>query len=555
MRGSSRKVHYQAFSITANRQTAAKGVEFDFFFGVAQLVKQYESAGKCGVAAQINFGNRCEPAQMKAGFLLYKERSLRQVVLLCNSLQNRVMQPFLEGRDGGGISSELPGCEGVHLIKGNLHSGIMSLGRLSLPVIHWSITPHSMYFRLLVLFIFALASFGQQPLTLEEAVQRALQSHPDLSAAANRVESQEGLRIQAGKTHNPIFNFQWENLRAWQSPGFRATEDSDIFGFLQQQWETFGKRRRRVERASVRVKLAELEGDLAKRQVALRVKSAYWRALAAQERVSLLEESIATFQKIVDYHQARVREGAMAESDLIRVRLEGERMRLERNRASLDAARTRVSLQLAMGDDRFEPVTLSEALPDALRDPPFPLDPELALTQRVEVRIRSAAIEESAATTNVEKANAKPDFTWVAGYKRSGPFDSLVIGAQVPVPLLNRNEGAIASAMAEERYASSLLRASQQAVRAEAEAAVESYRVYRRQLEQTLPLLREQATQTAAIAEAAYREGGSDLLRLLDAQRVRIEAQQLYVEARVNYELSIVDLEQALGIPPTGGQP
>jgi len=412
-----------------------------------------------------------------------------------------------------------------------------------------------MYFRLLLLFSFVLVSLGQQTLTLEEAVQRALQSHPDLGAAANRVESQEGLRIQAGKTHNPIFNFQWENLRAWQSPGLRTFEESDIFGFLQQQWETFGKRRRRVERASVGVRLAELEGDLARRQVVLRVKSAYWRALAAQKRVNLLDESITTFQKIVDYHQARVREGAMAESELIRVRLEGERLRLDRNRANLDAARTRVALQLAMGDDRFEPVILSEILSDELRDPPFPLDPELALTQRVEVRIRNTVIEESVATTNLEKANAKPDFTWVAGYKRSGPFDSVVVGAQVPIPLLNRNEGAIASAMAEERYAASLLRASQQAVRAEAEAAVESYRVYRQQLEQTLPLLREQAKQTAEIAEAAYREGGSDLLRLLDAQRVRIEAQQLYVEARVNYELSIVDLEQALGIPPNGVQP
>ncbi|MCC7340126.1 MAG: TolC family protein, partial [Bryobacterales bacterium] len=71
----------------------------------------------------------------------------------------------------------------------------------------------------------------------------------------------------------------------------------------------------------------------------------------------------------------------------------------------------------------------------------------------------------------------------------------------------------------------------------------------------TLPVLRRQAMETASIAEAAYREGGADLLRLLDAQRVRIEAQQTYVEARVNYELAIVDLEQALGIPQAGGQP
>lgn len=412
-----------------------------------------------------------------------------------------------------------------------------------------------MFFRWLALLAVVAGLYAQQSLSVREAVDRALRNHPELSAAQSRVEAQQGIRLQAGKTYNPTFNFQWENLRAWQSPGYRAWQESDIFGFLQQQWELFGKRQRRVEQASAQMRVAELERELARRQVALRVKAAYWRAVASQRRVSLLDENTANFQRIIAYHEARVREGAMAEADLIRVRLEGERLALDLHAARLDAVRARLQLQLAMGEERFPELTLSEPLPDSLRDPSFPLDAAVASAQRVEVKIREAAVAATAATTSLERANAKPDLTWVAGYKRSGPFDTVVLGAQMPLTIRNRNEGAIAAASAEERYAASLLRASQQAVLAEAEAALEAYRVFRRQLQQTLPVLRAQAQETGAIAEAAYREGGADLLRLLDAQRVRIEAQQLYVEARVNYEIAIVDLEQALGIPQEGGTP
>lgn len=412
-----------------------------------------------------------------------------------------------------------------------------------------------MLLRAMIPFLMVAAAFGQQSLSLNGAVQRALENHPELAAAANRVEAQQGLRVQAGKTYNPTFNFQWENLRAWQQPDFRVGQESDVFGFLQQQWELFGKRRRRVEQASVQVRIAELERELARRQVALRVKQTYWHALSAQRRLDLFDENYANFQKIIEYHEARVREGAMAEADLIRVRLEGERLALERNSAGLAAARARLQLQLAMGEESFPPLVFTETLPEVLVDPHFSLNAAEAVTQRVEVQIRQAAIDESAAATSLARANARPDLTWVAGYKRSGLYDTVLVGAQVPLNIRNRNEGNIAAASAEERYAASLLRASQQAVLSEAEAALESYRVYRRQLEHTLPALREQALQTASIAEAAYREGGADLLRLLDAQRVRIEAQQLYIEARVNYELAIVELEQALGIPQGGGQP
>jgi len=57
----------------------------------------------------------------------------------------------------------------------------------------------------------------------------------------------------------------------------------------------------------------------------------------------------------------------------------------------------------------------------------------------------------------------------------------------------------------------------------------------------------ERAEQSLRIALAAYQEGGTDLLRLLDAQRSRNEVQLLYTRTQMDYRISQVDLEYAVG--------
>src|SRR5690606_26344497 len=146
-----------------------------------------------------------------------------KVVFLRNRLQQRVGQPILQRHDGGRVSLKIFGRKGIHLKKRKLHTGIMRDARLfapmtAAPMIYSMIRSELMFLRAIIPFLMVAAAFGQQSLSLDGAVQRALENHPELAAAANRVEAQQGLRLQAGKTYNPTFNFQWENLRTWQQP-------------------------------------------------------------------------------------------------------------------------------------------------------------------------------------------------------------------------------------------------------------------------------------------------------------------------------------------------
>ena len=105
----------------------------------------------------------------------------------------------------------------------------------------------------------------------------------------------------------------------------------------------------------------------------------------------------------------------------------------------------------------------------------------------------------------------------------------------------------MAAAVAEIRVAENNLKASEAMVKAELRTAEVEVRLRKKQVDETLGPLRRQAIETARIAQAAYREGGTDLLRLLDAERLRLETQLIFVQAMVEYRIAVVNLETAMG--------
>ncbi|MGQ9917806.1 MAG: TolC family protein, partial [Bryobacteraceae bacterium] len=214
--------------------------------------------------------------------------------------------------------------------------------------------------RLLVVFACALPLGAQETLTLDAAVERALASHPLLAEGSQRVESARGQFRQAALTFNPKLILQAENYRNWGSRPIVPGRESDDFAYLQQTFETAGKRGKRVDLASRGLRAAELELEVLRRNVARDVSLAYWAALGTQKMHELLLESVRNFRKIVEYHEIRVREGAMAENDLLRVRLELGRIELAANNAALDAARARIELFRAMGQTAFPEVRCGE---------------------------------------------------------------------------------------------------------------------------------------------------------------------------------------------------
>lgn len=390
---------------------------------------------------------------------------------------------------------------------------------------------------------------AQERLTLEEAAAKAVESHPLLAEGQRRIEAAQGQQRQAGLRYNPKLVLQAENIRVPGSTPFVYGRETDNFAYLQQTFETAGKRGRRVELASQGLRGAELELSVLRRQVARSVVLAYWAAAGSQRMHELLEASSRNFQQVVEYHEIRVKEGAMAESDLLRVRVEAGRIALAANNAKLEAARARIELFRVMGQTAFPEVIFSDPL-ELKEDRGLIADAAAALEKRPEVLLARARLEQARRALSLAQANARPNYDALFGYKRSSGFDTVVAGLQVDLPFLNRNQGNIETAAAEIRAAEANVAATEAIVRAEVEAAQAEYGVRRQQVREFLGQIRTQAAETAQIAQSAYRLGGADLLRLLDAERLRIEIDQLNYRAMMEYRQSIAALEFALGVRP-----
>lgn len=346
---------------------------------------------------------------------------------------------------------------------------------------------------------FAPVAFAQARLTLADAVAEALKNHPRLATAEARIGAAEGLRVQAGLAPNPRLTLQSENARAWGTPPFSYGLDADTLALLTHTFETGGKRSRRVDLAAANVQLTEIERELERRQIISRVSATYWAAAGAARRRDLLMQEVDSFERVVQFHRDRVREGAAPEADLLRIEVERDRLVAAARTAGLDAERTRITLFGEMGKSEFPPVQFADPLEPVSNVAPISLERVLEL--RPEMQLARQAILQAQANLRLQQANAKPDPDLQFGYKRTvglspeGPaaFNALYASVQIPLPVRNRNQGQIAAATAEIKAAESSLATTTALVRAEVANATSDYQARQRLLADTLRPMRGRA--------------------------------------------------------------
>jgi cobalt-zinc-cadmium efflux system outer membrane protein len=391
-------------------------------------------------------------------------------------------------------------------------------------------------------------SFAATDLTPELAVALALEKNASLAIASARVVAAEGLRTQAGLKPNPRLILQSENARLAGASPFRYSQDTDNFGYLAQVFEAGGKRQSRIEVASQNVRSNELLLESQRARLAGRVLTAYWIAAGAQRLAAVFADSVSVLERTVQYHRDRVREGSLPEADLIRVQLEQQQVSIDYRNAEQDARRSVLLLFREMGIPEQTDVRLAGDI--ASVEPVPALDIDEAVERRPDVRLSVQSLKQAQAALRLQRANAVPDPEVLFGYKRTSGFNTVIAGLQLNLPVRNRNQGAIGAAAADETAAAAELRGARTAARTEIVALQGQYEQKRQLVEQTLPSMRAQAAETSRIAEAVYREGASDLLRLLDAERIRIQAESLYIRSLIDYRQAAIGLRTALGILP-----
>src|SRR5262245_11836233 len=230
---------------------------------------------------------------------------------------------------------------------------------------------------LAVFFVCAALAQSAQPrrITLADAVERARREHPLIIAAKQRVAIAEAERLESGLRPNPSLTLSGENFPLGPTQkGFDFGGGIDWFAIYTQTFEITGKRRLRISLAEHNLEAALAEASEVERRIVYEVKSAYHRVANARLRLELLRENHNNLNQLVGLNEIRVKEGYAAEGDLIKARLEAQRVEFQARKVGLEYERARIELLRAMGDSSFEDGDLAFEVDEEINYQPISLD-------------------------------------------------------------------------------------------------------------------------------------------------------------------------------------
>lgn len=390
---------------------------------------------------------------------------------------------------------------------------------------------------------------GEEPsgaLSLRDALVLALARNPELAVFSWHERSADALIVGAGLRPNPAISIDLEDVGGTgESRGF---EEAQLTLGVGQLIELGGKRGARLAAARRFRDLAAWDYEAKRIEVLSRTAAAFIEVLSSQEEVTLAEEAVRLSEQTVATVTARVNAARSheAEGSRARIALASARIDLEQRQRELQAARQELASQWGSTEAQYERVEGDLGRLSTL--PPIE-----RLSERLEQHPNLArwATEGAAreALLRAENANAKPDLTVAAGVRHRASVDDnvAVLSAALPLPLFNRNQGAIAAAKA----ALARTEDERSAARSSANAAlVRSYASIQAAQAQIALVEAEVLPDAEAAFQAirgGYEEGRFSFLEVLDVQRTVVAARAQRLRALADFHLGIVDIEALIG--------
>lgn len=398
-------------------------------------------------------------------------------------------------------------------------------------------------------------------LSLEQAIARGIEQEPSLRAARSQVDVAEGTKIQASLRPNPSVSFERR-----EEPG--GTDNLTTVGV---EWPLdLFRRDGRIAVADREIATAHLAAADRERILAAEVRTRYGDVLATIRDLALLDEIVAATQNQFDLLRSRVEQGVSPplERDLLDVEL--RRVQAER---LLQAARTETAvfeLKRVLGMKAAATLTVRDTF-DALVQresavAPSVRDTATAVEQRADVREAGARVDTAVAKIDRAQSGGRLDVSIFGNFMRMdagfpqrgfapdgglervrGQFNYWSAGAMVTIPVLNRNQGEVAVARAEQTCAT----AARDATRLAAEAEVAAARARDERARDAVKIYgsgtQSLARQNLTVVGQSYELGRVTVFEVLAERRRYLDVERAYTEAlRAAYEARTA-LNRALG--------
>ena len=383
-------------------------------------------------------------------------------------------------------------------------------------------------------------------ITLPQAISLALMHNPELAAFSFEIRAAEARALQAGLWPNPEAGAAIENVGG-------TDEVSGLDGpamtiQLGQLIELSDKRTKRHRVALLQGALARWDYEAKRLDVLRQVAQAYIELLAAQRGVELASDLVRLSEQTYTAVTERVEAGKdpPVEKTKAQVALANAGIELKKATRRLEAARKELAATwggkqpafgTASGDiERVDPVPQEDALVALL-----PQNPAIARWE--------TELEERRAAVDLEKAGAVPDPTVLGGYRRFNDTGdrAFVFGLAIPLPITNRNQGAIQESKFNLSKAYKQSQAAEAATYAAFAGAYETLSAAYAEVMDIRNVVLPGAQSAFEATRQGYEQGKFDFLAVLDSQRTFFDARLRYLDALAGYQKAKAAVESLIG--------
>lgn len=382
------------------------------------------------------------------------------------------------------------------------------------------------------------APAAAEPITLEQAVARALAATPQTAADEAAVDGARAARNQAAVRPNPTVTVEAEN--AIGTGPYNVLGQAEITATYSQPIERGGRRQARVTLAEREIGVAEATGAVNRLAIAAQVQRAFMDVLIADAELQMATSRL------------NIERGMRTEA-IRRVRGYRDPLFVE------TAANARVlEAELAVEQARTRRQAAVALLASFWGGNPAELEPQgdlLMVTSgsfelaQADSFLAEAEIERARAAIAYERTRARQDYTWSAGarFLRGSNDVALVGGITIPLGRYDRNEGNIARAEAERRRLEAQAETERQSrlrqltnliARAEA-ARLRANRL----VNEVYPL----NTRTLAQVREGYNRGGFSFRDVQEAADAILATQMQWLEAITEYRDLLTEIDRLTG--------
>jgi cobalt-zinc-cadmium efflux system outer membrane protein len=395
-------------------------------------------------------------------------------------------------------------------------------------------------------------------LTLDGAIEQFVRKNLTLRAQFMEIPQAEADILTASLRSNPVFYAdgqlvpygQYSNAR----PGGQTQYDVNISYPL----DITHKRRARTVSAQRAKRVLEAQYQDAVRQGIDNIYSAYVDVLQARGAVKFGEVGVTGLRNVRAQIEALYRKGEKPITDVNRTDLQlrqaetGQRSFVEAYRR----AKRALGVQLGMTPEESEAMEVRGSLRDTTPPPPATGElVQIALTQRPDINSFRFGVSRAEADVKLARANILQDVyvlyqpytlqdnTW-QGLK--SPI-SWALGVTIPIPVYNRNQGAIQRAKLNVTQTQIQLAALEATTVNDVRQAEQAYITSLENLRRTEAEVLPDAQKVLADSKRLYEQGEASVIEYLAAIRDYNDVARQYLDALVAHRRSMLDLNTALG--------